>query len=104
MPEHDAGLVPDFEHHASLTLTALALLEEEEQARFTTKTATGRAQQEEAERKRTGYADQLVSAKYELRHLRRRIREAGATPPDLSPVLGDVDPTENDSTTPEERL
>lgn len=104
VPDHDAGLVPDFEHHASLALTALALLEEEEQARFAAKTATGRAQQEEAERKRTGYADQLVSVKYELRHLRRRIREAGATPPDLSPALDDVDPTDTDSTTPEERL
>ena len=36
------------------------------------KTATNRAQQEEAERRRTEYADEAVSAKYKLRYLRRR--------------------------------
>ncbi len=89
---YDAGLVPDFELHASLVRTAIAALEEEEQARFTARTATGRAQQEEAERKRSAYADQIISAKYRLRYLRRDIRDAGATPPDLPPALGDVDP------------
>ncbi|GAB2835566.1 helix-turn-helix domain-containing protein [Streptomyces daliensis] len=105
---HDAGMVPDFEFHASLVRTALAALEEEEQARFTAKTATGRAQQEEAERRRTKYADQAVTAKYELRRLRAEIRDAGATPPDLPPALGDVDQTESSTAsdpdqTPEER-
>ncbi|WP_045562570.1 helix-turn-helix domain-containing protein [Streptomyces sp. FxanaA7] len=105
MPMYDAGLVPDFEHHASLVQTALAALEEEEQARFAAKTATGRAQQEEAERKRTKYADQAISAKYNLRHLRRDIRDEGATPPHLPPALSDVDPPEPDpNTTLEDRL
>ncbi|WEH17113.1 helix-turn-helix transcriptional regulator [Streptomyces sp. VNUA24] len=105
MPMYDAGLVPDFEHHASLVQTALAALEEEEQARFAARTATSRAQQEEAERKRTKYADQAISAKYNLRHLRRELREDGATPPHLPPALGDVDPPEPDpKTTTEERL
>ncbi|WP_217181782.1 helix-turn-helix transcriptional regulator [Streptomyces sp. AC495_CC817] len=105
MPMYDAGLVPDFEHHASLVQTALAALEEEERARFAAKTATSRAQQEEAERKRVKYADQAISAKYSLRHLRRELREEGATPPDLPPALGDVDPPEEGpNTTPEERI
>ncbi|MFJ4574512.1 transcriptional regulator [Streptomyces sp. NPDC088846] len=105
VPGHDPGLVPDFEAHASLVRTALAALEEEEQARFTAKTATGRAQQEEAERKRTTYADQAISAKYKLRHLRRDLREDGATPPDLPPALHDVDPPDSaPDTTTEERL
>ncbi|MGD3113046.1 helix-turn-helix domain-containing protein [Streptomyces sp. YGL11-2] len=105
VPGYDAGLVPDFELHASLVRTALAALEEAEQARFAAKTATNRAQQEEAERRRTKYADQAISAKYNLRHLRRDIRDEGATPPDLPPALGDVDPAEPDTeTTPEERL
>ncbi|MFB6567871.1 MULTISPECIES: helix-turn-helix domain-containing protein [Streptomyces] len=102
---HDAGLVPDFERHASLVRTALAALEEEEQARFAAKTATSRAQREEAERKRNEYADQAISAKYSLRYLRRDIRDEGATPPDLPPALGDVDlPAPETNTTPEERL
>lgn len=105
VPMYDAGLVPDFERHASLVQTALAALEEEEQARFAAKTATSRAQQEEAERKRTKYADQAISAKYSLRRLRRELREEGATPPRLPPALGDVDPPEEEpNTTPEERL
>ena len=105
VPMYDAGLVPDFERHASLVQTALAALEEEEQARFAAKTATSRAQQEEAERKRTKYADQAISAKYNLRHLRRELREEGATPPDLPPALSDVDPPEEEpNTTQEERL
>ncbi|MBT2399394.1 helix-turn-helix domain-containing protein [Streptomyces sp. ISL-100] len=105
VPEYDAGLVPEFELHASLVRTVLASLEEEERARFAAKTATSRAQQEEAERKRTEYADQAISAKYNLRHLRRELREEGVTPPDLPPALGDVDPPESDpNTTPEERL
>ncbi|MFJ1616659.1 transcriptional regulator [Streptomyces sp. NPDC088251] len=105
VPGYDAGLVPDFEAHASLVRTALAALEEEEQARFAAKTATSRAQQEEAERKRTTYADQAISAKYKLRYLRRDLRDDGATPPDLPPALGDVDLPEADTnTTPEERL
>ena len=105
MPMYDAGLVPDFEHHASLVQTALAALEEEERARFAAKTATSRALQEEAERKRAKYADQAISAKYTLRHLRRDLREEGATPPDLPSALSDVDPPETDpNTTPEERL
>ncbi|MCM8555483.1 helix-turn-helix transcriptional regulator [Streptomyces sp. STCH 565 A] len=105
VPDYDAGLVPDFELHASLVRTALAALEEEERARFAAKTATSRAQQEEAERKRTEYADQAISAKYSLRHLRRDIRDEGATPPDLPPALGDVDPPEPEpNTTSEERI
>ncbi|MFC5805374.1 helix-turn-helix domain-containing protein [Streptomyces formicae] len=105
MPGHDAGLVPDFEAHASLVRTALAALEEEERARFTAKAATSRAQQEEAERRRTKYADQAISAKYNLRYLRRDLRDDGATPPDLPPALADVEPPEAEpNTTPEERL
>jgi transcriptional regulator with XRE-family HTH domain len=104
VPMHDAGLVPDFELHASLVRTALAAIEEEERAGFTARTATGRAQREEAERKRSEYADQALSAKYRLRYLRREIRDDGATPPDLPPALGDVDPPEADTrTTSEER-
>ncbi|MFF3276923.1 helix-turn-helix domain-containing protein [Streptomyces chrestomyceticus] len=96
---YDAGLVPSFELHASLVRTALAALEEEERARFTARTATGRAQQEEAERKRSAYADQVISAKYRLRYLRRDIRDAGATPPDLPTALGDVDPPDPETET-----
>ncbi|MGW0667842.1 helix-turn-helix domain-containing protein [Streptomyces sp. NPDC002746] len=104
VPGHDAGLVPDFEIHASLVSTALAALDEEEQARFAAKTATSRAQQEEAERKRTEYADRAVSAKYKLRYLRRDLLDDGAVPPDLPPALHDVDPPEwAPETTTEER-
>ncbi|WP_406094492.1 helix-turn-helix domain-containing protein [Streptomyces sp. NBC_01013] len=104
VPGHDAGLVPDFEIHASLVSTALVALDEEEQARFAVKTATSRAQQEEAERKRTEYADRAVSAKYKLRYLRRDLLDDGAIPPDLPPALHDVDPPEwAPETTPEER-
>ncbi|MER5612035.1 helix-turn-helix transcriptional regulator [Streptomyces sp. NPDC002215] len=100
----DLGLVPDFEAHTSLVRTALAALDEEEQARFAAKTATSRAQQEEAERKRTEYADQAISAKYKLRHLRRDLLDDGAVPPDLPPSLHDVDPPEwAPDTTTEER-
>ncbi|MER5943303.1 helix-turn-helix transcriptional regulator [Streptomyces sp. NPDC001928] len=104
---YDAGLVPDFESHASLVSTALAALEEEEQARFAAKTATSRAQQEDAERQRAKYADQALSAKYNLRYVRRDLREEGATPPHLPPALGDVDPPDpepNRNTTPEEHI
>ncbi|MFJ1749948.1 transcriptional regulator [Streptomyces sp. NPDC088116] len=97
VPGYDAGLVPDFEAHVSLVRTALAALEEEEQARFAAKTATSRAQKEEAERKRTAYADRAISAKYNLRYLRRDLRDDGATPPDLPPALGDVDLPESDT-------
>ncbi|MFG2601003.1 helix-turn-helix domain-containing protein [Streptomyces sp. NPDC048462] len=104
VPGHDAGLVPDFEIHASLVGTALAALDEEEQARFAAKTATSRAQQEEAERKRIEYADRAVSAKYNLRYLRRDLLDDGAVPPDLPPALHDVDPPEwAPDTTTEER-
>lgn len=100
----DLGLVPDFEAHTSLVRTALAALGEEEQARFAAKSATSRAQQEEAERKRTEYADQAISAKYKLRHLRRDLLDDGAVPPDLPPALHDVDPPEwAPDTTTEER-
>ncbi|WP_416973577.1 helix-turn-helix domain-containing protein [Streptomyces sp. 4F14] len=103
VPLYDAGLVPDFEVHDSLVRTALAALEEEERARFAARTASNRAQQEEAERKRTKYADEAISAKYNLRHLRRDIREEGAVPPHLPLTLSDVDPPEPDPrTTPEE--
>ncbi|WP_236584631.1 helix-turn-helix domain-containing protein [Streptomyces sp. MBT53] len=102
---HDAGLVPDFEVHSNLVRTALAALEEAEQARFAAKTASNRAQQEEAERRRTKYGDEAISAKYKLRYLRRELRDEGATPPYLPPALGDVDLPETDpNTTPEERL
>lgn len=105
MPLHDAGLVPDFESHDNLVRTALAALEEEEQARFAAKTASNRTQQEEAERRRTKYSDEAISAKYKIRYLRRDIRDEGATPPYLPPALGDVDLPEPDpNTTPEERL
>lgn len=104
MPGLDAGLVPSFEEHASLVSTALAALDEEEQARFAAKAATSRAQQEEAERKRTEYADRAVSAKYNLRYLRRDLLDDGAIPPDLPPALHDVDPPEwAPDTTTEER-
>jgi hypothetical protein len=76
-----------------------------EQAGFAARTATGRAQQDEAERKRREYSDQAISAKYTLRYLRRDLRDEGATPPDLPPVLGDVDTPEPDTdTTSEDRL
>ncbi|MFJ8138895.1 helix-turn-helix domain-containing protein [Streptomyces sp. NPDC096013] len=102
---YDAGLIPDFEAHDNLVRTALAALEEAEQARFAAKTASNRAQQEEAERRRTKYSDEAISAKYKLRYLRRDLRDEGATPPDLPPALGDVDLPEPDpNTTPEERL
>ncbi|MEV0281909.1 transcriptional regulator, partial [Streptomyces sp. NPDC050610] len=102
---YDAGLVPDFETHASLVSTALTALEEAERARFTAEAATGPAQREEAEHRRTKYADQAISAKYHLRYLRRDLRDDGATPPDLPPALADVDPPEDDTTTtPEDRL
>ncbi|WP_405898301.1 helix-turn-helix domain-containing protein [Streptomyces sp. NBC_00727] len=91
---YDSGLVPDFEAHTSLVRTALAALDEEERARFAARTATSRAQQEEAERKQSAYADQAISAKYKLRYLRRELSEDGATPPDLPPALHDVDPPE----------
>ncbi|MFJ2675442.1 transcriptional regulator [Streptomyces sp. NPDC087525] len=105
IPLHDAGLVPDFEVHDNLVRTALAALEEAEQARFAAKTASNRAQEEEAERRRTKYSDEAISAKYKLRYLRRDIRDEGATPPHLPLALGDVDPPEPDpNTTPEERL
>ncbi|WP_326661042.1 helix-turn-helix domain-containing protein [Streptomyces sp. NBC_00385] len=101
---YDSGLVPDFEAHTSLVRTALAALDEEEQARFAARTATSRAQQEEAERKQSAYADQAISAKYKLRYLRRELREDGATPPDLPPALHDVDPPKwAPETTQEER-
>nr|WTB31827.1 helix-turn-helix domain-containing protein [Streptomyces sp. NBC_00830] len=104
VPGHDPGLVLDFEAHASLVRTALAALDEEEQARFAAKAATSRAHQEEAERKRSTYADQAISAKYKLRYLRRDLHDDGATPPDLPPALHDVDPPEcAPDTTPEER-
>ncbi|MFD4878333.1 helix-turn-helix domain-containing protein [Streptomyces sp. NPDC058420] len=105
IPLHDAGLVPDFEVHDNLVRTALAALEEAEQARFAAKTASNRAQEEEAERRRTKYSDEAISAKYKLRYLRRDLRDEGATPPHLPPALGDVDPPEPDpNTTLEERL
>jgi transcriptional regulator with XRE-family HTH domain len=105
VPLHDAGLIPDFEVHDNLVRTALAALEEAEQARFAAKTASNRAQEEEAERRRTKYSDEAISAKYKLRYLRRDLRDEGATPPYLPPALGDVDPPEPDAnTTPEERL
>ncbi|MFH9687201.1 helix-turn-helix domain-containing protein [Streptomyces sp. NPDC017413] len=91
---YDSGLVPDFEAHTSLVRTALAALDEEEQARFEARTATSRTRQDEAERKQSAYADQAISAKYKLRYLRRELREDGATPPDLPPALHDVDPPE----------
>ncbi|MFG2629709.1 helix-turn-helix domain-containing protein [Streptomyces sp. NPDC048473] len=104
VPGLDAGLVPDFEVHASLVGTALAALDEEEQARFAVRAATSRAQQEEAERKRTDYADRAVSAKYKLRYLRRDLLDDGAVPPDLPSALHDVDPPEwAPDTTTEER-
>ncbi|MFJ9180882.1 helix-turn-helix domain-containing protein [Streptomyces sp. NPDC102360] len=95
---NDAGLVSAFEIHASLVKTALAALDEEEQARFAAKTATSRAQQEEAERKRTTYGDQAISAKYNLRQLRRGLREDGATPPHLPASLADVDQADSNTT------
>ncbi|WP_019061649.1 helix-turn-helix domain-containing protein [Streptomyces prunicolor] len=102
---HDAGLVPDFEVHSNLVRTALAALEEAEQARFAAKTVSNRAQQEEAERRRTKYSDEAISAKYKLRYLRRDLRDEGATPPYLPPALADVDLPETDpNTTPEERV
>ncbi|WP_406360809.1 helix-turn-helix domain-containing protein [Streptomyces sp. NBC_00715] len=102
---YDAGLIPDFEAHDNLVRTALAALEEAEQARFAAKTASNRAQQEEAEHRRTKYSDEAISAKYKLRYLRRDLRDEGATPPYLPPALADVDLPEPDpNTTPEERL
>ncbi|MFJ4908819.1 helix-turn-helix domain-containing protein [Streptomyces sp. NPDC093249] len=100
---HDAGLVPAFERHASLVRTALASLDEEERARFAAKQATSRAQREEAERKQAAYADQAISAKYNLRHLRRMLREEGAIPPDLPTTLSDVDPPEPETNTTQEK-
>lgn len=105
VPGHDAGLAPDFEAHADLVSTALTAIEEEERARFTAEAATSPAQQEEAEGRRAKHADHGTSAKYQLRYLRRDLRDNGATPPDLPPALADVDPPEDDThTTSEERL
>ncbi|EMF52405.1 MULTISPECIES: helix-turn-helix transcriptional regulator [Streptomyces] len=105
VPEYDAGLVPSFELHTSLVGTALAALDEAEQAGFAARTATTRAQKEEAERKRTRYGDEAISAKYTLRHLRRDMRDEGATPPELPHALGDVDPPAPDADTiTEDRL
>ncbi|MFF7211168.1 hypothetical protein ACFZAU_11630 [Streptomyces sp. NPDC008238] len=90
-----------FKLHANLVCTALVALEEEP-ARFTGKTATGRAQQEEGERNRTDYAEPAISAEY---NLRRDTRDKGVTSPDLPPALGDVDLPQTDAnTTPEEGL
>ncbi|WP_093595231.1 helix-turn-helix domain-containing protein [Streptomyces griseoaurantiacus] len=102
---HDAGLIPDFDLHDRLVRTATACLEEVDKAAFATRTATNRAQQEEAERRRAEYGDRAVSAKYELRHLRIEIREAGGNPPRLPPELGDIDlpEAEHDTTTEERR-
>ncbi|MCX4639143.1 helix-turn-helix domain-containing protein [Streptomyces platensis] len=105
VPGHDAGLAPDFEAHADLVSTALTAIEEEERARFTAEAASSPAQQEEAEGRRAKHADHGISAKYQLRYLRRDLRDNGATPPDLPPALADVDPPEDDThTTSEERL
>jgi hypothetical protein len=93
-----------FQTPAYATALMEAITDFQERARFAAKTATSRAQQEEAERQRTLYADQAVSAKYRLRHLRRDLREDGATPPRMPPALGDVDLLESDPDTPEERL
>ncbi|MFJ2432509.1 helix-turn-helix domain-containing protein [Streptomyces anulatus] len=100
--ENDPGMVPDFEHHTRLVRTALAALDEEQQARFDTRTATSRTQRENAERHRAEYADRAVAAKYQLRVLRREIREDGATPPHLPPALHDVDPPGTDTDPTEE--
>lgn len=102
VPGHDPGLIADFEHHASLVHTALAALDEEEQARFAIRTATSRAQQEEAQRRQTAYADQAISAKYNLRQLRRELREEGATPPPLPTALHDIDTPDPDVNNPQE--
>ncbi|RCG24231.1 XRE family transcriptional regulator [Streptomyces reniochalinae] len=102
---YDAGLLSEFERHTSLVHTALATLEEEGRAGFEARIATSRARQEEAERRRSEYADQAISAKYNLRHLRREICEEGGVPPDLPLGLEDVDPPESASDpAPEERL
>ncbi|UED88538.1 helix-turn-helix domain-containing protein [Streptomyces profundus] len=98
---YDAGLIPDFALHASLVRTALAALEEEEQARFAAKAATGRVQQDEAERRRAAYADQATSARDSLRVLRRELREEGATPPSLPPALDDIDSPASDTASEE---
>ncbi|NGO70725.1 helix-turn-helix transcriptional regulator [Streptomyces boncukensis] len=102
---YDAGLLSEFEQHTSLVQTALAAHQEEGRAWFEARTATNRARKEEAERRHTEYADQAIHAKYNLRHLRRGIREEGANPPDLPLGLEDVDPPESKpNPAPEDRL
>ncbi|MET8831316.1 helix-turn-helix transcriptional regulator [Streptomyces sp. NPDC004610] len=87
---HDPGMLRDFDAHTRLTTNALTALAENDDN------------------------DEAITAKYELRHLRRRIRERGATPPHLPHTLHDVDqpttvpttPTglDNPTPTPEERI
>ncbi|MEV7288330.1 helix-turn-helix transcriptional regulator [Streptomyces sp. NPDC093252] len=88
---HDPGMLRDFDTHTRLTTHALTALAEND-----------------------NNSDDAITAKYELRHLRRRIRERGATPPHLPHTLHDVDqpttvpttPTglDNPTPTPEERI
>lgn len=88
----DAGLIPEFNRHASLVRTIEVALYEAERAGFAAKTATTPAQREEAERKRDDYAIRVEGAKQKLRDLREDIRDKDATPPDLPSALAGIDP------------
>ncbi|MEU5148434.1 helix-turn-helix transcriptional regulator [Streptomyces yangpuensis] len=92
--DNDAGLIPEFNRHASLVRIIEAALYEAERTGFAAKTATTPAQREEAERKRDHYARQAEDAKQELYSLRWEIRDEGATPPNLPTALADIDPPE----------
>ncbi|MYS05795.1 transcriptional regulator [Streptomyces sp. SID6041] len=88
----DDGLIPEFNRHASLTRTIIAARREAKSAAFAVETATNPAQREEAERKAGEYAQLAEEAKRRLLNLRDDIREEGATPPELSPWLEDIEP------------
>ncbi|CAM5450527.1 helix-turn-helix domain-containing protein [Streptomyces narbonensis] len=104
--EGDAGLIPEFNRHATLELTIKAARDEERLAAFAVRTATTSSQREEAERKRAEYADRADSATNELLWLRESIRrEKGAVPPRLPLGLEDIeDPEPTPDTTEENAL
>lgn len=92
----DAGLIPEFNRHASLVRTIEAALREAERAGFAAETAANPAQREEAERKRDSYNAQVKEATWQLQMVRGQIRDEAATPPELPPALADIDPPDTD--------
>lgn len=94
--DSDAGLIPDFNRHASLVRTIEAALREAERAGFAAETTANPAQREEAERKRDNYTAQVKEATWQLQMVRGQIRDEAATPPELPPALADIDPPDTD--------